>query len=515
MNPFSAIFVPDELAEALSDDAWLAGLLEVELALVNAQSLVGAVPAAAAAAVAEACVASLYAADEIGREGRAAGNPVEPLVRAMRERVGEENAGFVHRGATSQDILDSAAMLVARNAARLIDADLEGLADACAGLAERHRGTVMAARTLLQQAVPTTFGFKAATWLSGVVEARNRLRDAAADLPSQLGGAAGTLAAFGESGPEVARLFAAELDLREPDVPWHAVRLPVAGLGGALATAAGVVAKIALDVTLLAQTEVAEASEGDTGVSTTMPHKRNPTQAILALACARHARANAALLVESLVVEHERPTGAWHAEWHALNSALAATGGAAAATRRSLESLQVDADRMRANLVGDDAVRGRTARRRGGAARGLPRQRGRVHRPRARRVTGRDGRAVRIARLDHGDVGLAVAGARRRRRARRPPRARRRSVVDVRRHRGSRRARPRRGRRQVLASSGSRSEAPSACASPHRTPNASSGSYSRARRRASASLTSGASGRRSSGGGARGDRRRRDVPLVR
>jgi 3-carboxy-cis,cis-muconate cycloisomerase len=350
VSPFSAIFVPEELAEALCDRAWLAALLEVEVALVNAQSLAGTIPAAAATAVAEACDASLYDSDELARDGRAAGNPVEPLVRAMRQRVGEAHAAFVHRGATSQDILDSAAMLIARDAWRLIDADLEGVADACAKLAERHRGTVMAARTLLQQAVPTTFGFKAATWLAGVVEARERLGEVVAQLPSQLGGAAGTLASFGESGPEVARLFAAELDLRESVVPWHALRLPTAALGGGLAIASGVCAKIALDMTLLAQTEVAETSEGDAGVSSTMPHKRNPTQAVLALACARHVRANAALLTESLVVEHERPTGAWHAEWHALNTVLAATGGAVAATRRSLETLQVDPGRMRANL---------------------------------------------------------------------------------------------------------------------------------------------------------------------
>lgn len=350
MNPFSAIFVPDELAAALSDEAWLAGLLESERALVNALALAGVVPAGAAAAVAEACDPSLYDAGELGRAGRAAGNPVEPLVRALRAQVGEEHAAFAHHGATSQDILDSAAMLVAREACRLVDDELAGLAGVCAKLAERHRGSVMAARTLLQQAVPTTFGYKAAGWLVGVIETRARLATVASGLPAQLGGAAGTLAAFGEHGGEVARLYAVELDLREPLLPWHTIRVPVAELAGALAAAAGIAAKIATDVTLLAQTEIAEVSEGDAGVSSTMPHKRNPTQATLAIACERHARANAALLLESLAAEHERPTGAWHAEWHALTVCLAATGGAAAAARRSLESLQVDAGRMRANV---------------------------------------------------------------------------------------------------------------------------------------------------------------------
>jgi 3-carboxy-cis,cis-muconate cycloisomerase len=351
VSPFAAIFVPDELAEALSDRAWLEALLEAELALVNAASLAGVVPAAAATAVAESCDPSHYDVDELAREGRAAGNPVEPLVRALRERVGEEHRRYAHYGATSQDIVDSAAMLVARTALRLIDDDLDGLTDACARLAEHHRGSVMASRTLLQQAVPTTFGAKAAAWLVGAVHARSRLAELRELLPAQLGGAAGTLAPFGAEGMEVARLYAEELGLREPVLPWHAVRTPVADLGGALAVAAGVAGKIAQDVVLLAQTEVAEVSEGAAGVSSTMPHKRNPVAAVLALACERHARANAGVLLESLVTEHERPAGAWHAEWHALTGALAAAGGAVAAARRSLEGLQVDTGRMRSNLT--------------------------------------------------------------------------------------------------------------------------------------------------------------------
>ena len=267
----------------------------------------------------------------------------------IRARVGEEHAGFVHLGATSQDILDSASMLVARRASPLIDGELGGAADACARLAEEHRGTVMAARTLLQQAVPTTFGYKAAGWLVGLIEARARL--AALELPAQLGGAAGTLAAFGNDGPEVLRLYSAELGLREPILPWHTSRAPLVDLAGALAGAAGVAAKIGGDVVLLAQTEVAEVTEAEAGGSSTMPHKRNPTNAILADACARHARASAGVLLESAVQEHERATGAWHAEWHALANALAATGGAAAAIRRSLDGLQVDVARMRANIT--------------------------------------------------------------------------------------------------------------------------------------------------------------------
>ena len=353
MTPFATIFVPKPLREALSDEAWLASLVEAERALAAAQALAGLVPQEAAAAIASACDASLFDVDELAEEGRAAGNPVEPLVRALRARVSSEHEPYVHRGATSQDILDSAAMLVAREALRLVDGELGGAADACAALARQHRGTVMAARTLLQQAVPTTFGYKAAGWLVGVVEARERLTGVGERLPAQLGGAAGTLAALGDAGAEVLRHYAVELDLREPPLPWHTIRAPLLELAGALAGAAALCAKAAGDVVLLAQTEVAEVAEVDGGASSTMPHKRNPISAVLALACERHARAHAGVLIESAVAEHERAAGAWHAEWHALTGALGAAGGTAAALRRSLESLQVDAERMRANLSGD------------------------------------------------------------------------------------------------------------------------------------------------------------------
>ena len=344
MTPFSAIFVPADLADAVSDRAWLAAMLQAESALARAEATAGVIGAETAAAIVAACDESLYSAAQLGIDGRAAGNPVEPLVRAIRGRVGEPN------GATSQDILDSAAMLVAKRAAGLVDESVGGAAAECARLAAEHRHTVMAARTLLQQAVPTTFGYKAAGWLVGLVEARTRLAAVAASLPAQLGGAAGTLAALENEGVEVLRLYARELSLREPTVPWHTIRIPVAELAGALAAVAGVAAKIARDVVLLAQTEVGEVSEHDPGRSSTMPQKRNPVSAVLADACARHARANAAILLESGVQEHERAVGAWHAEWHALTAALAATGGAAASVRRSLAGLEVDVERMRANI---------------------------------------------------------------------------------------------------------------------------------------------------------------------
>jgi 3-carboxy-cis,cis-muconate cycloisomerase len=329
---FEALFVPPALRDAVSDEAWLRGMIAAEEALARAkgESLdVGDVDLAA-----------------LLEEGRMAGNPVEPLVRRLRERAAE-----AHRGATSQDILDTAAALVARDATALIDADLAGIADACARLADEHRATVMAGRTLLQQAVPITFGLKAASWLVGVVHARQRL--AAARLPAQLGGAAGTLAALGERGLDVLNAYARELDLPEPVVPWHTRRLPVAELGAALAVCAGFLAKIALDVELLAQTEVAEVREPANGGSSTMPHKRNPVGSTLTRACAVRVQSSATVLISALVQEHERAAGAWHAEWGALSDALAYSGGAAAALRETLAGLEVDAERMRANISSD------------------------------------------------------------------------------------------------------------------------------------------------------------------
>jgi 3-carboxy-cis,cis-muconate cycloisomerase len=348
---FAPLFVPDAVREAVSGRAWLAAMLDAERALALAEARAGVIPEDAARAIAAACEPDRFDAEELGLAGRSVANPVEPLVRALREAVGSDASEHVHRGATSQDVLDTSAALVARRALEPIMLDLDAVARACAGLAEAHRDTVVAGRTLLQQAAPTTFGLKAAGWLVGVVEARRQLVDVRGRLAAELGGAVGTLAALGPRGPEVLSLFAAELDLAEPVVPWHAVRTRIAELGAALAIAAGACAKVARDVTLLAQTEVAEVATGDDGRSSTMPHKRNPAAAVLALACAGQAAAQAGVLSASLTGEHERAAGAWQAEWTALSAALAAAGGAAAATRTTLERLRVDPERMRRNLA--------------------------------------------------------------------------------------------------------------------------------------------------------------------
>jgi 3-carboxy-cis,cis-muconate cycloisomerase len=344
--PFDALFVLPALSEAVSDDAWLRGMLEAERALAAAEARVGVISGDEAQAVSAAC-AGPFDAEALAAEGRRVGNPVEPLVRALRER-----AERAHWGATSQDVLDTAAALVARDAGRLVLEELGGLAAACATLADRHRRTVMAARTLLQQAVPTTFGLKAAGWLVGVVHARRRL-EPAVELPAELGGAGGTLAAFGDGGIDVLRAYSEELGLTDPVLPWHTRRLRVAELGSALAVAASFAGKIALDVALLAQTEVGEVREPADGGSSTMPHKRNPVGSTLARACAARARAAAAELFAAVEQEHERAAGAWHVEWGALSDALAYTGGAVGWMRETLDGLEVDEERMLANVSHD------------------------------------------------------------------------------------------------------------------------------------------------------------------
>jgi 3-carboxy-cis,cis-muconate cycloisomerase len=356
VTTFAPIFAPAELRTAVDDRAWIAAMLEAEQALVAALAAAEVAPVGAVAAVAECCRIELYDVDTILEQGGAAGNPVEPLVRALRERVGPAAADWVHRGATSQDVLDSAAMLVASRASGIALDEAAHAAAACAGLAASHRGTLMAARTLLQQAVPTTFGLVAAGWLVGLLDATAWLQRVRGGLAAQLGGAAGTLGVFGAEGPAVAALYARKLGLAEPTLPWQTNRVPVAELGGALAALAGACGKIGRDVTLLAQTEVGEVAEAPGGVSSTMPQKRNPISSVLAIANACRAVAAAGVLSGSLVQEHQRAAGAWHAEWGALTGVLLHAGGAAAAIRDALDGLEVFPDRMRANLEAGGAL---------------------------------------------------------------------------------------------------------------------------------------------------------------
>jgi 3-carboxy-cis,cis-muconate cycloisomerase len=348
---FGAVLSRGGTAEATGDHAWLQAMLDFEAALARAEAGAGLISEADADAIGAACRADLYDPAKIGGAAGGIGNPAGPLVRALTAAVEGPAAGHVHRGATSQDVLDTAAMLVARRALEPLLADLGAAAGAAAELAAEHRDTPMAGRTLLQQAVPISFGLKAAGWMTSLDEARARLTELRdTRLAVQLGGAAGTLAALGDAGPDVLARLAADLGLAEPVLAWHTLRGRVGELAGALAVAAGAAGKVARDVTLLAQTEVAEVREAGSGGSSTMPHKRNPVAAVAALACAEQAPGLAASLLAAMVQEHERAAGAWHSEWRPFSDLLVAAGSAAAWLRTCLEGLEVDAARMRANL---------------------------------------------------------------------------------------------------------------------------------------------------------------------
>ncbi|WP_240929725.1 3-carboxy-cis,cis-muconate cycloisomerase [Streptomyces coryli] len=328
---------------ATGDRAFLQAMLDAEAALTRA---LGA-PATVRAEVEAAAHADHFDARDLAVRAREGGNPVIPLVAGLTAAVGDEAAAWVHRGATSQDILDTALMLTSWRARTHILADLDATAEALARLAARHRATPMPGRTLTQHAVPTTFGLKAAGWRQQIVHARDRL--AALALPAQLGGAAGTLAAL-DGRVDLLGAYARETGLAEPPLPWHVLRTPIAELGSALALAGGALGKVAADVLVLSRTEIAEVAEAAGGGSSAMPHKANPVRATLIAAAARQLPQLAATLLGSLPAEDERPAGAWHAEWQPLREALRLTGGAAHAAAELAAGLRVDEARMREHL---------------------------------------------------------------------------------------------------------------------------------------------------------------------
>ncbi|WEO94147.1 3-carboxy-cis,cis-muconate cycloisomerase [Streptomyces sp. FXJ1.172] len=347
-------------ADATGDAAFLRALLDAEAALTRAQAALGLAPAAAADAVtAAAADPARFDVRSLAGRARAGGNPVIPLVADLTAAVGERYGPYVHRGATSQDILDTAAMLVAVRTLELILADLARTERALARLAAEHRDTAMPGRTLTQHAVPTTFGLKAAGWRSLVLDSRDRLTRVRRTLPVQLGGAAGTLAAFQAYGARDAtaltEAYARELGLAAPPLPWHTLRTPVADLAGALAFTVCALGKPAEDVLTLSRTEIGEVAEGSGGTSSAMPHKANPVRATLLAAAARRAPQLAATLYGALAAGDERPAGAWHAEWEPLRDLVRLAGGAARDAAGLAEGLHVNSTAMRRNL---DLTRG-------------------------------------------------------------------------------------------------------------------------------------------------------------
>lgn len=349
-----------EAEAATGDLAYLAAMLDAEAALARAQARLGIIPAAAAEAIAAAADPGRFDLVSIARRARGSGNPVVPLAADLRALAGDFGE-HVHKGATSQDIADTGAMLVAARTRRAVLAHLDRALDALAGLAARYRDTPMAARTLGRQALPTTFGAKAANWLMGCLDAREAL--AAVPLPVQLGGPAGTLDAFGDQGLDLVAAYAGETGLDRPVLPWHTRRAPVAGLAAALALTAGALGKIATDVWLLSQSEVgevAEAAGAGRGGSSSMPHKRNPALSALIRSAALQVPAQVQVVLAAQAAPHERPAGEWHAEWQPLRECLRLTGGAAETAAELLDGLEVSTELMRADLddlldvLGDD-----------------------------------------------------------------------------------------------------------------------------------------------------------------
>src|SRR4051794_9844552 len=340
---FAGIYARGGAAEQVTGQAWLRAMLDVEAAMARACARLGHIPSEAAEAVAAACDPDGWDLAALAAEGAQHASPVVALARELRRRAGEH----AHAGATSQDVLDTAMMLVARRALEVVAVDAGAAADAAASLADAHRDTVMAARTLLQQARPTSFGLKAAGWLMAIEEALAgllALRDSA--LAVQMGGP------VGHRDPDVASEVATELGLLQPVLPWQADRTRPAALACALGVLAGALAKPARDVALLAQTEVAEVREGveDRGRSSAMDHKRNPVAAVSTLACAARTPGLVATVLSGMAGEHERAAGAWQAEWGTLTDLLRLTGSAAAWARDLLEHLEVDPEAMRAGL---------------------------------------------------------------------------------------------------------------------------------------------------------------------
>ena len=351
---FRDMFGTAEMRAIFSDEGYLARCLDVEAALARAQSGLGLIPAAAAGEISARATPGILDLERLKRETEVVGYPILPLVKQLAAACAGEAGRYVHWGATTQDIMDSALVLQLRAALDLLDADLTEVSAALARLARRYRDTPMAGRTHLQQALPITFGFKAATWRAPIERHRERLAQLRPRvLVGQFGGAAGTLASLGEQGLAVRAALMRELGLAEPAISWHVARdgLAEAVLFAGLVT--GSLAKIATDVMLMMATELGEAFEPfehGRGGSSTMPQKRNPISSELIVACAKLARQHCALMLDAMVQDFERATGPWHAEWIALPETFLAAAGALRQARLMLAGLTVDAARMQRNL---------------------------------------------------------------------------------------------------------------------------------------------------------------------
>jgi len=350
---FRDAFGSEAMRAIFADEATIARYVEVEVALAAAEAKVGVIPKDAAEAIKRLARADAIDVAKLKAETDLVGYPIVGVVHQLARQCGEAGR-YVHWGATTQDIMDTATVLQIRDALALIDADLVALDKALSALARKHRDTVMAGRTHLQHALPVTFGYKAAVWRAMIVRHRQRLDELQPRvLVGQFAGAVGTLASLGDKGLAVHDALMAELGLGRAPIPWHVARDSFAETVSLLGLVTGTLAKIATDVMLLMQTEVAEAFEPfvqGRGSSSTMPQKRNPIACEFIVAAARIVRQHAGLMLDAMAVDHERATGPWQLEWVAIPEAFIATGGALRQARFMLEGLIVDAGRMRRNL---------------------------------------------------------------------------------------------------------------------------------------------------------------------
>jgi 3-carboxy-cis,cis-muconate cycloisomerase len=362
MRLFDKLFRYEAIDRIFSDQAFIQSLLDFEAGLARAEAKAGVIPAADAPIIAAACRAEQFNIEELAAQAAVSGNVAIPLVKKLTELVAKQNkdaARFVHLGATSQDSMDTAVVLQLRRALDVVDQDLARMTSTLASLADKHRATPIAARTWMQQALPTTFGFIVAGWLDVILRHRSRLTELRArNLTLQFGGAVGTLAALSGRGPAVAKALAEELHLPLPPIPWHTHRDRIVEIAAALGLCTGTLGKIARDISLHAQTEIAElaepAGEGRGG-SSTMPQKRNPVTCATVLAAAQRIPGLVSTLLFSMIQEQERGLGGWQAEWETLPELVSLSAGALHHLAEMLPGLHVDAKRMLNNL---DATRG-------------------------------------------------------------------------------------------------------------------------------------------------------------
>jgi len=358
LSPLLAPMLSSAAMRAVCDDAaCLQNMLNFEAALARAEAATGVIPQSAAGPIAAACRAESFDLAALADASTRSGNLAIPLVKALTSNVAKQDADaarYVHWGATSQDVIDTATMLTLRAAIDILLGDIDRAVAGFAKLARQHRDTAVVARTWLQHALPMPFGLKLAEYAAALHRSRKRLQRLRTEaLALQFGGAAGTLAALGDKGLAVAERLAQELRLPLPDAPWHTHRDRIAEAASVFAIIAGTCGKIARDVSLMMQTDVGEAFEPSgegRGGSSTMPHKRNPVAAASALGAATMAPNLAATILAAQVQDHERSAGPWHAEWPTLPTLLLVTSGALAAIVDIAEGLEVDTARMRANL---------------------------------------------------------------------------------------------------------------------------------------------------------------------